>query len=242
MACSTLRPSILALDTATDVCSMALFDALSGELFVERIAHESHAHAALIGPFMQELLNKASERHLGIVAIATAAGPGSYTGLRIGAGIAKGYCMALDLPLLAISSLDTMIAGFLADNEVKKSATLVSMMDAGRMEVYAAEYNAAGTRQSAITAKEIQPNSYHHLGMGEVYFIGNGALKCQEILSNSRHHFIFQDSYARHMAPYAVKALKQQQEVDLAYWQPDYIKPYRAIVGRNKVLDPYLVK
>lgn len=227
---------ILAIDTATDICSLAL---LSREgVVAERIERQQHEHAALIARFADELVEEAVAAHRPLVALAVSGGPGSYTGLRIGASFAKGYCFAQGLPLLAISTLEGMAWGAIEQGAIPADAFVVSMLDAGRMEVYSATYTTQGECREAPHAQVITAESYRELSQhATLYLVGNGAAKCRETLNNPALHFFPNESLAAGMRIPAWRALDQERYADIAYWVPDYIKPYQAVIAKNKVLN-----
>ena len=178
--------AILAIDTSTNVCSLAL---LSREgVIAERIDRKGNEHAALIARFADELKSEASEKGYSIVAVAVSGGPGSYTGLRIGASFAKGYCFASGKPLIAVSTLESLAWGAIEQRLIPQGALIVPMIDAGRMEVYTATYSAEGIQLVAPQAEIIQPESYTDVPLDTpICLIGNGAAKCADRLPLPDH-------------------------------------------------------
>lgn len=231
------RPeAILAIDTSTNVCSLAL---LSREgIIAERVDRKGNEHAALIARFADDLKAEASQKGYTLVAVAVSGGPGSYTGLRIGASFAKGYCFASGVPLIAISTLASLAWGAIADGLIPQEALIVPMIDAGRMEVYSAIYSPEGTQLVAPHAEIIQPESYADIPLETpIFLIGNGAAKCAESLTDARFHIVPTEALASHLRLPAWQALDEGRTSDVAYWAPDYIKPYNAVIAKNKVLN-----
>lgn len=227
--------ALLAIDTTTSVCSLAL---LTEEgVIAERTDREANAHAARIAPFAEELMEVAKGEGLEIAGIALSNGPGSYTGLRIGAAFAKGYAFATGLPIVAISTLESLVSGFVSVHELPSEALIIPMVDAGRMEVYTAVYSV--TRELLVPphAAIITGDSFQELNP-EVpkYFVGNGAPKCEGTIALSHATFSDWECCARHLRVPAFERLTRGEWADIAYWEPDYIKPYNAIIAKNKVL------
>ncbi len=230
-----MKKAMLAIDTSTNVCSLAL---LSHEgVLAERVDRKGNEHAALIARFVDELQAEASQKGYEIVAVAASGGPGSYTGLRIGASLAKGFCFAAEIPLLAISTLESLAWGAIEGGTIPSEALIVPMVDAGRMEVYAATYSSDGVQLVAPHAEIIHAESYADLAGTPIYLVGNGAAKCAEVLTASHIHIQPTESLASHLRLPAWRALEEGRVADVAYWAPDYIKPYNAVVAKNKVLN-----
>ena len=175
-------------------------------------------------------------------AVAVSKGPGSYTGLRIGVSFAKGLCYGQNIPLVAVGSLDSLVevaredyeAGIL-DVEAWDEATLCPMVDARRMEVYAALYDRALNIKRPIAADIVDENSYlEYLEEHPVYFFGNGSNKCREKITHPNAHFI--DGVcplARWMFPLAEKALVNEDFKDVAYFEPFYLKEFVASMPKK---------
>ena len=139
-------PLILSLETATTNCSVAL--ASDGKVVASRSINSGYSHSEKINVFIEEVIAQAGVTLKDLQAVAVSSGPGSYTGLRIGISTAKGLCYALDIPLIAINTLDAMAQGFNA----RKDELIVPMIDARRMEVYSAVYDSEKKRVSEIEA------------------------------------------------------------------------------------------
>ena len=185
-------------------------------------------HAALLSGFIGQALEVLKVGNQQPDAIAVSSGPGSYTGLRIGVSTAKGLCYGFDIPLIAVSTLEVLTAQALKMIEKKESALFCPMIDARRMEVYAALYNEAGVLRRVISADIIDAESYaEFLVTQPIYFFGNGAEKCKSTLTHSNARFI--DNLvplADNMISFAEEAFTKNQFVDLAYFEPFYLKEF----------------
>ena len=161
--------------------------------------------------------------------------------MRIGVSTAKGLCYALDIPLIAISTPRSMAAGMIrylnnTQDYVESKALVCPMIDARRMEVYTALYDLANMEIREIGADIIEKNSFgDYLQKSPVYFFGDGAEKCKEILSyqNNAHFNEFVLPSAVHMIDLAFQRFKKKQFVDVAYFEPFYLKDF--IAGKPRV-------
>ena len=169
-------------------------------------------------------------------AIAISMGPGSYTGLRIGVSTAKGLCYALDIPLVAINTLEAMSSGFVSNHfSVNPDTLFCPMIDAKRMEVYCAIYNSKTEVLLETKAEIIDENSFKDiLDRNVVYFFGDGALKCESSLGthfNARVIDDFENS-AKYLSAIAHQKYLQKDFADVAYFEPFYLKDF--IAGKKK--------
>lgn len=218
--------TILQIETATTVCSVAL--AKQGKLIAVKEVNERNVHAEVITLFIEEILNNAGIKYHDLDAIAVSSGPGSYTGLRIGVSTAKGLCYALDKPLIAIETLEAMAGGIIARG-VEADLLLCPMIDARRMEVYTALYNSKGDRVEPTSAEIIDENSFaRQLTSNKILFFGDGAPKCRATLSLNANA-IFADDFsnsAAHLTKRAHEKFKAGQFEDVAYFEPYYLKDF----------------
>lgn len=226
---------ILNLETSTTVCSAALVR--DGKVIAQRESFEDKSHASSLTVFIDQILKEAGMEIRQLDAVAISQGPGSYTGLRIGVSTAKGICYALSKPLIALNTLQAM--ALMALGKIpNKDSLMCTMIDARRMEVYAQFFDAQANPVREIKAEIIEENTYSEwLLSQEVYFIGDGAAKCKTILSSPNAKFI-DNIYpsANYMAEMAEKAFNEQQFVDVAYFEPFYLKDFVATVPKNKVV------
>lgn len=236
-------PLILHIETATDICSVALSEGDRQLSLME--SGQERSHATLLNTFIREVVDRAGQKLRDLSAVAVSKGPGSYTGLRIGVSTAKGLAYALDIPLLASGTLENMASGVHSSATVKKLMTdhgdrllLCPMLDARRMEVYAAFYKADGSVYREVKADIISQESYRDiLGPYQVCFFGNGAEKCKAALTNPNAHFVedFHPS-ATHMIAPAYLRFQQKKFEDVAYFEPYYLKDFIATIPKKKVL------
>lgn len=226
---------ILNIETSTEVCSVALSqDGLVTHLR-ENLAGQNHA--MLLTVFIKELLAESKITMNQLDAVAVSGGPGSYTGLRIGVSVAKGICYAAHLPLIAITSLEAMADHVIHNLEnihpvQADNILFCPMIDARRMEVYTSFYDKNGLQVRGVQADIIDHQSYlKYLDNNSVLFFGNGADKCRETISHP--NAVFFDhilSSAQHMAPLSERYYMNQQFVDLAYYEPYYLKDFVATI------------
>ncbi len=225
---------ILSIDTSTTVCSAAILR--DGEAVAVRVNADGQNHARMLPVFVQELLAEAKQLGLTLDAVALSQGPGSYTGLRIGTATAKGICYALNIPLLPIDTLQVLCA-VAHSSRLTAHGYLCPMIDARRMEVYCALYDTAGNPLTEVEAKVIDEYAFEEiLADNEVYFFGDGAAKCQAVITHPNAHFIEGIApLANYMGKLAEEAYRDEQFADVAYFDPFYLKEYQAVVSKNKV-------
>ncbi len=227
---------ILCIETSTNVCSVAL--SKDGICVAKKVSEdENPSHSSLLSVFVQNMLDFTKREHLTIDAVAVSCGPGSYTGLRIGVSTAKGLCYGLDVPLLAINTLEIMTSAVIKKQSFPNNTFFCPMIDARRMEVYAAFYNSSLECVQATSADIIDENSYaDYLDSHPVIFFGNGASKCKEALS-LKPHARFLDGInplAEDMIPLAEKAYAARQFENVAYFEPFYLKDFISTIPKNK--------
>lgn len=216
---------LLLIETATATCSAALAD--GGVVLDERVIRVGFKHAENLMQLCDDLV-KAHGGYSTLQGLAVSAGPGSYTGLRIGLSSAKGIAYALNLPLILLSTLEVMAAGFRRCFP-QQQGLLVPMLDARRMEVYTACFSSEGIRQQADAPLILEADSFLTLeeGARPLYFFGDGAAKFASICTVGQSHFDYQpDWLARDMADLAWNAWNEKRFADLAYAEPEYLKPF----------------
>ncbi|MDR2843982.1 MAG: tRNA (adenosine(37)-N6)-threonylcarbamoyltransferase complex dimerization subunit type 1 TsaB [Candidatus Symbiothrix sp.] len=234
---------LLAIETATTVCSVNL--SVDGKTVFNRIQLENAGHSALLGVFVSEAVSYARMNQLKIEAVAISAGPGSYTGLRIGVSEAKGLCYGFTIPLIALPTLKIMASSILQQlGSGSARSILCPMIDARRMEVYAALYDENLNEIRPAQADIMDANSYQDfLGQQQILFFGNGSEKCKSVIQSPRAVFI--DTVypaAEAMIPLAEQAFANQDFVDVAYFEPFYLKEFQATTPKNKVLGIFNAK
>ncbi|WP_420552207.1 tRNA (adenosine(37)-N6)-threonylcarbamoyltransferase complex dimerization subunit type 1 TsaB [Tenacibaculum aiptasiae] len=222
---------ILNIETATKNCSVSIAE--DGKVLAIRELNEgSYSHAEKLHPFIQEVLEELALTTSKLDAIAVSKGPGSYTGLRIGVSAAKGLCFSIDKPLISLETLKS-----LAHSINIKEGLIVPMIDARRMEVYSAIYNSNYEQEREIQAQIIDENSFEEeLSKGKVYFLGDGAAKCKEVITHENAVFVdgkFPSS--KEMAALSYEKYKKNDIEDVAYFEPFYLKDFIVIPEKKKV-------
>lgn len=226
---------ILHIETSTDVCSVALSE--DGTVLFSKEDFDGPQHAVTLGVYIDEVLSMADSHAKPIDAVAVSCGPGSYTGLRIGVSMAKGICYGRSIPLIALPTLKVMSVPVLLMDELPEDALLCPMIDARRMEVYAAIYDRALNPVKEVSADIISADSYaEYLEQHPVYFFGNGAAKCKEVITHPNARFVDGiQPLARWMFPLADRQFLDGTFQDVAYFEPFYLKEFVATVAKNKV-------
>ncbi len=219
---------ILHIETSTDVCSVAVSQ--DGQCIFTKEDRKGPSHAVTLGVFVQEALSFADSHAIPVDAVAVSCGPGSYTGLRIGVSMAKGVCFGRNLPLIAVPTLQLLCVPVLLQHELPDDALLCPMLDARRMEVYAAVYDRALKPVRDTAADIVDEHSYREfLSEHPVYFFGNGAAKCKGQLTHPNAHFIDDVvPLAQWMFPLADKDMARENFKDVAYFEPFYLKEFVA--------------
>lgn len=224
---------ILHIETSTDVCSVAVSQ--DGASIFSKEDFNGPSHAVTLGVFVDEALSFADSHAIPVDAVAVSCGPGSYTGLRIGVLMAKGICYGRNIPLIGLPTPEVMCVPILLFHDLPEDALLCPMIDARRMEVYAAVYDRSLKAQRAISADIIDENSYAgFLAEHPVYFFGNGAEKCRSKLTHPNAHFIENiNPLAKWMFPLAEKEMARENFKDVAYFEPFYLKEFVTSVPKK---------
>ena len=224
---------ILNIETATSVCSVAL--GTEGQLLGCRETVDGRSHATHLTIIIEELLAECDRKLQDIDAIAVSKGPGSYTGLRIGTSTAKGLCYALDKPLIAIDTLQSMANVAVDDRET--TALLCPMLDARRMEVYCAMYDVDLQEKFPVSALVVDEDTFSDiLDKQNVLFFGDGAAKCQPVLGANpaaKFNLDYQLS-ASSMTMLSDATFTAGVFEDVAYFEPYYLKEF--VAGTPKKL------
>ena len=238
---------IILIETSTALCSAAIAE--NGAVTAYRESSAPKAHASLTSVFIDEMLR---ERGLTIAdcdAVCVSMGPGSYTGLRVGVSTAKGLCFGSGKPLLAVGTLDTLVAqAQMADQVGHDGYTntgipdlsgdprfIIPMIDARRMEVYTAVFE-NGTQITETAPMIIDETSFaEYLAQGPCLFIGDGAGKCADVLKDPNAYFCQCWPKASAMLSPALAALNAGRIQDVAYFEPFYLKEFVATVSKKKL-------
>jgi len=233
---------ILSLETATEVCSVALFR--DETLLGIRESGAKNVHSAMLTVFIEEIIREAGIQVNDLDAVAISMGPGSYTGLRIGVASAKGLCYAMDKPLIAVSTLQSMAAGISGEIKNKnypfrEPCYICPMIDARRMEVFCALYDDKAVEVQPARAEIMEENSFGDLLKDHrIFFGGEGAEKCRPLLG-TRENAVFIENFrasARFMTSLALAKYNGGGFEDLAYFEPFYLKDFVAGEPRVKGL------
>lgn len=221
---------ILCLETATSTCSVALNDGCKTRALRE--CKGQNAHSEKITVFIQEVLDEVGMTYAQLDAVAVSKGPGSYTGLRIGTSTAKGVCYAADLPLMAVDTLHAMAYGMRdrLGEEVRPDDIFIPMIDARRMEVYCAMFDADMHRVKDTEAVVFGTEAPQFSPSHRVWLFGDGAPKLKELFKAVPQVHIIDDfaPSAAYMARLSDQALKAKDFVDVAYFEPFYLKDFVA--------------
>ena len=223
---------ILHIETSTYICSVALSQ--DGACLHYEEDSKGPSHASVLAPFVEDAVSFADSHAIPIDAVAFSKGPGSYTGLRIGSSTAKGLCYGRDLNFIVLSTLQIMATPVLLYRELPENALLCPMIDARRMEVYYAIYDRALREVKPVSADVVTEETYSdYLKECPVFFFGNGADKCKEVIKGENVHFI-DGIYpsAKNMVSLAEKAVAVGDYADVAYFEPFYLKSF--VPGRMK--------
>jgi tRNA threonylcarbamoyladenosine biosynthesis protein TsaB len=224
---------ILNIETSTNVCSIAL--SKDGSCIFSKSNAEGKNHAALLSVFIAEAMEVLKNSSQKLDAVAVSSGPGSYTGLRIGVSTTKGLCYGLDIPLLAVSTLEVLTAQAFKSVGDTGDALFCPMIDARRMEVYAAIYNGKGEIQREILPDIIDADSYSGLlEKNIVFFFGNGSGKCKTTLIHPNARFIDDMvPLAENMISLSDKAYEEKKFEDVAYFVPFYLKEFHTTASKK---------
>lgn len=220
---------ILSIETSTSVCSVALHN--QGNLVTYQSLFVARSHAESLSTMIDNILDISGYTAKDLAAIAISEGPGSYTGLRIGAATATGLCYGLDIPSIAISTLVAMALSIKPFNITH--ALCCPMIDARRMEVYCLITDAAGNILEDAHPHIVTENSFETwLKQSEMLFFGDGAEKCKPILANNPKASFIDGIYpsAKEIGILAYDAFQQQKFVSIAQFSPVYLKPFQGNV------------
>jgi tRNA threonylcarbamoyladenosine biosynthesis protein TsaB len=231
---------IICLETATNLCSVALCD--STGVLALRESNESKSHASVLTVFIGEILRDNGIRASDLDAVAVSKGPGSYTGLRIGVSVAKGIAYGASIPLIGIETTFSMFCGITETmhfaTKYEANSLYCPMLDARRMEVYYAVYDSTGTKLKDISAEIITEATFADIPESQkIIFFGDGAVKCKDVIKLK--NAIFAEDYvisASHMHKPVFQALNNHRFEDVAYFEPFYLKDFMTTKPRKNVL------
>ena len=229
---------ILHIETSTSVCSVAVSE--NGQCIFEQAERgEMGAGAEHLGTMIDEALSFTDNHAIPFDAVAVSCGPGSYTGLRIGVSMAKGICYGRDLKLIAVPTLELLCVPVLLREllAADPTALLCPMIDARRMEVYSALYDRSLKEVRPVGADVVTAETYREwLDERPIYFFGNGAKKCMEVIDHPNAHYLDGiEPLAKWMQPLAEKRFLNEQFEDVAYFVPFYLKDFVAIKPKTLI-------
>ena len=222
-------PCILHIETSSSVCSVAVSE--DSHVIFKEEDFSGPNHAERLGTYVDEALSFADSHAIPVDAVAVSSGPGSYTGLRIGVSMAKGICYGFQIPLISVPTLQLLcVPVLLRYDYMEEDALVCPMLDARRMEVYAAVYDRALREVRPTQADVVDADTYReYLDQHPVYFFGPGAAKCREAISHPNARFIDGiEPLARYMQPLAERKYLGEQFEDVAYFVPFYLKDFVA--------------
>ncbi len=214
---------ILNIETATKNCSVAL--AKNGAtVLCKELAEQGYSHAEKLHVFIEEILKETQITVQDLKAVAISKGPGSYTGLRIGVSTAKGLCYALGIPLISLDTLQV-----LAQKVSIENGLIVPMIDARRMEVYSAVFDANHNKIMEVQAEILNENSYEAM-TETIFFVGDCQEKCKTVLTKDTFHFLPEIIYpsANEMSGLSYAKFCKNEFEDVAYFEPFYLKDFMA--------------
>jgi tRNA threonylcarbamoyladenosine biosynthesis protein TsaB len=226
---------ILLIDTSTEVCLVALSE--NNQVIASRIDTNGQNHSKLIGTFVQDILQEVGITAQALDAVALSAGPGSYTGLRIGTSFVKGLCFGVNIPVITLPTLQILAQeALLQQPSIAENAHLCPMIDARRMEVYTAVYTTQLAEKTAAWPEIVTEASFATYLEQPTYFFGNGSDKCKDVISHPNAHFIDNiKPLAKNMCPLAEKAIANEQYADVAYFEPLYLKDFVATKAKKLI-------
>ncbi len=231
-----IMPNIIHIETSTSVCSAALSRDGAVQCHFENF--DGPLHASLLGAYVKELMTFARDKEIKVEAVAVSSGPGSYTGLRIGVSEAKGLCFGLGVPLISVPTLELLACATMFRNYFEEDVLYCPMIDARRMEVYAAVYDNALNSVAPVGAYVVDEHTFAYLlDNHRIVFSGDGSAKCKEVIKHP--NAIFVDDIvplATDMLALAERAFRNGKFEDVAYFEPFYLKEFIATTPKNKVL------
>jgi tRNA threonylcarbamoyladenosine biosynthesis protein TsaB len=219
---------ILNIDTALETASVSL--AKDAEVLSSSVYNEQKDHAAWLHMAVNDLFKKTGHGLHDLAAVAVSIGPGSYTGLRVGLASAKGFCFALNKPLIAIGTLEIMAFA------VKEQATelICPLIDARRMEVYTALYDKEVVEKIPPYVEELNDNSFATLlDSSSILFCGNGAKKLRSLFKHPRGNFVEMGTTVPSFAELSNNRFIGKKFADVAYTEPLYIKEFFTVARNN---------
>lgn len=221
---------ILHLESSSKNCSVAISDGEKLLCLCEEVS-ENYKQSESLHQFVEWALEGAQIKLSDLDAVCLGKGPGSYTGLRIGAASAKGFCFGLNIPLISVPSMDSMAEPFInGDYDL-----IIPLIDARRMEVYTSVYDRSGRVISETEAMILEADSFHKYRDQKIIFIGDGVKKASEILDLKSATFN-ENVYpsAQYLIKKAVEKFEKKSFEDIAYFEPFYLKDFQGIKAKKR--------
>jgi tRNA threonylcarbamoyladenosine biosynthesis protein TsaB len=218
---------LLSIETSTLGCSVALHE--QGKLLHSVETQVPQSASSQLAVMIQQVFNESRKKPAELKGVAVGAGPGSYTGLRIGVATAKGLCYALEIPLVSINTLELLAYQFINSKKIESSSPLLCpMLDARRMEVYTILLDAKLNILRPTEAKVIDATSYVDLlENNSIYFFGDGAAKCQEFIKHPNARFVADITpLASYLGEMGFAKWEKNQVEDIASFEPFYLKDF----------------
>ena len=226
-------PLILNIETSTDICSICI--SKDGDVLSIQETERSFSHSEVIAPFIEACIKESGYGMSDLDAVAVSMGPGSYTALRIGTATAKGVCFALDLPLIAVGTLDALYNG--VKKEVKGNDLVIPMIDARRKEVYRGIYSSTGEIIKAVEPTILDEHTFHeYKDYDQLIFCGDGVAKARDILKVKNSIFLEVECSSKFMVELSEEKFANKQFEDLSYYEPYYYKGPNITVQKKNIL------
>ncbi|MCG8328187.1 MAG: tRNA (adenosine(37)-N6)-threonylcarbamoyltransferase complex dimerization subunit type 1 TsaB [Chitinophagales bacterium] len=226
--------NLLLIETSTGICSIGVSQ--GNQLLALRQTEEAYQHASRITLLIQSVMESAPFSLNELDGVVLSSGPGSYTSLRVGAATAKGICYSLDKPLIVVDTLQALALAAL--KSTREEALYYPMIDARRMEVYTAGYDATNECIAERSSIIVDENTFsEQLSKGhQIVLCGDGAEKCKKVLP--KEHIIYTDvtCSAAHLLPFALIQYAKEDFEDIAYFSPIYLKPPNITKSKKRLL------
>ena len=225
---------ILFIETSTKVCSVAVSE--DNHIIYHKEDFEGPNQARILAPMVKEALSFADSHAIPLNYVAVSEGPGSYTGLRIGCSTAKGLCYGRNVKLIAVPTLKILAVPLLLYREdIEDDALFCPMIDARRMEVYCAVYDRALREVMPVKAQVVEADTFTETAGGKpIYFFGNGAAKCKDVITCPNAHFIDNiEPLAKNMLRLANQTIRNEKFEDVDYFEPFYLKEFVASMPKK---------
>jgi tRNA threonylcarbamoyladenosine biosynthesis protein TsaB len=231
---STSDCYILSIEGSQKVCSVAIHN--NGDLMASNSIFTEKAASSILTPQIEQILYNCQLKPTDLEAVAVAKGPGSYTGLRIAVSTAKGLCLAIDKPLIAINTLQAMAAQVVSF--FPEQYLFCPMLDARRMEIFCAILNKNLEFIEQTQAKVMDEQSFSELLVDKsVVFFGDGAEKCQHLFGDKLNaHFLEKSIFptAETIGKLAFEKYKMAKFENLITFEPFYLKEFVGTVPKSR--------